>query len=400
MPKARFDMKAREQRRIRPAGKIFFPTIYGNADAGRPRKSETLGAIPASKIRTLLPMPCILSLLDCIVAKRAHRIADIFAQRTPFGFLECAKKHRQCLDAVFPASIIIERSLDNFSQAAISQQDVKHYYDDLQLLKIADWIHKVIHDLELGATLLRTHICPLIFLQVAAFETLFKHRTVGMCTGCRSAIASGRLPLLETANARMAVWEKRGFNQCGKPFALATFVDNLIILAPTAQDAVEVQNDIARHLLNHWGLLIATESEELLVCKGWKGSSCDITGWQHAEHMKTLAHCLSNNGGYQKCLHETMASILRSIYGNINTALRKAGKRAKLRFLSNCVLPIAQARWARWPYFITTANTFNALQRKMLASLFNIVPRSEEPYDVLCQRRLRKTSTMAKEMGF
>jgi hypothetical protein len=151
----------------------------------------------------------------------------------------------------FRLSIIIERSLDNFSQAAISQQDVKHYYDDLQLLKIPDWIHKVIHDLELGDTLLRTHICPLIFLQVAAFETLFKHRTVGMCTEGRSAGASGRLPLLETANARMAVWEKRGFNQCGKPFALATFVDNLIVLAPTAQDAVEVQNDIAWHLLNH-----------------------------------------------------------------------------------------------------------------------------------------------------
>ena len=368
-------------------------TLRGRVKAKKP------GAIPASKIRTILPMPCILSLLDSVVAKRVHQLADSFAQRVPFGFLECAKKHRQCLDAVFPSSIIIERSLDNMSQATISQQDVKQYYDYLQPLKIADWIHSVMHDVELAATLLRIHVCPLIILQVASFEAVFKHRTVGMCTGSRSAGAAGRLPLLEAADSRMPVWETKCFHQCGRPFALATFVDNLIVPALTPQDAIYVQNDIAAHLLSRWGLLIGRDSKELLVCKGWRGIAGDTSGWQQCASMKTLGHWLSNDGGYRKCCQETMAAMVRSFYGNIDTGIRKAGKRVKQRFLAACVLPIAQARWARWPFLTTTASKLDGLQRKMLASLFNVSPSSSEPYEDFCQRRHAETAALAREMG-
>ncbi len=76
------------------------------------------------------------------VATQAHTLVDGFAAALPSGFLECARKHRQVLDAVFPLSLIIEKGLDCMSQACIAQQDIKQYYEHLSALKIARWLHE------------------------------------------------------------------------------------------------------------------------------------------------------------------------------------------------------------------------------------------------------------------
>ena len=92
------------------------------------------------------------------------------------------------------------------------------------------------------------------------------------------------------------------FNEAGPPCALATFADNLIVPARSPQDALAVQGEIEMHLKRRWGLAIGTDSKEILICKGWKGSRAGLQDWQMCEHMKTLGHWLSNDGGYKKCL--------------------------------------------------------------------------------------------------
>jgi hypothetical protein len=47
----------------------------------------------------------------------------------------------------------------------------------------------------------------------------------------------------------MHVWSGLCFREAGKPFALATFVDNLVVPAKTPANAVKIQKDIEEHLL-------------------------------------------------------------------------------------------------------------------------------------------------------
>jgi len=198
---------------------------------------------------------------------------------------------------------------------------------------------------------------------------------------------------------QMHVWQRSCFKEAGRPCALATFVDNLIVPAPSPQDAIAVQQDIEAHLARRWGLKIGAGSKELLICKGWKGSRAGLHGWQVCDNMKTLGHWLSNDGGYKKCFQETVGSMLRAFYCNVNAGLKRANKKSKLRFLTGCVLPIARSRWARWAYMPTFAAKINSLQRKMIASLFDIVPAAGEPYDAFCQRRHNLSGAIAKDMG-
>ena len=91
--------------------------------------------------------------------------------------------------------------------------------------------------------------------------------------------------------------------------------------------------------------------------------------------------------------------MLRSFFANLDLGLRKASPTAKMRFLSACILPIARARWSRWPYQATYADRLDRMQRKMLSCLFGIRPREDEPIDAFQERRRQESSAMARGMG-
>ena len=357
------------------------------------------GAIPHSKIRTILPMLGILSILDYVVAKRVYLVADAFSEKLPFGFLECAKRHRQCLDIAFPASIVIERSLDKFYQAAISQQDIKQYYESLQPLKVANWIGSVMEKDALAATSLRMHTCPLVVLRSGGYEAAFKSRTGGTFTGSRSAGAVGRIPLLETVHSRMHFWFGFCFKAADKHFALATFVDNLVVPANTPVNASTIQRDIEEHLQRRWGLQLGADSKELVICKGYQGPMSDLREWHVRDCMRILRHWLSSDGGCRRCVQETTAAVLRAFHANARAGLKQARERVKLRFLDSCVLPIARSKWARWVSTQQIASQLDSMQPSMIAALMGIVPHCGEERDQFRARRHRKMSTLARQSG-
>ena len=169
--------------------------------------------------------------------------------------------------------------------------------------------------------------------------------------------------------------------------------------ARSPRDALAVQHDIEQHLKQRWGLAIGADSKEILICKGWRGRTQALHGWQVQEDMKMLGHWLSHDGGYRKCFEETTAAMLRSFYGNLNAGLKRANYRCKRNFMRTCVLPIAKSRWARWAYLSTNADKLNSLQRKMISVLHGIVPRPEEAYDAFCLRRRREAHAIAKDTG-
>ena len=58
-------------------------------------KAKKSGAVTAAKVRTILPMPALLGVIDHAVATRMSVYIDAFANTVPSSFLECARKRRQ-----------------------------------------------------------------------------------------------------------------------------------------------------------------------------------------------------------------------------------------------------------------------------------------------------------------
>ena len=225
--------------------------IVGRASAKRP------GAVPPTKVRTILPLPVVLAVVDYLLAKRVHDIVDRYAARvlpatSISPYLECAKSRRQTLDAVHPLAFVIEKGMDNESKGCACQQDVRKYYDALRAIRVARWLRDETGSSDEAATLVKLHACPLVVLKAgSAFATL-SARTVGMHTGSRSAGAAGRIPLLDVASQRMHFWQSLGFEGTG----LASFVDNLLAASQDPAAAIRIQDDCAEQLSRRWNLQI------------------------------------------------------------------------------------------------------------------------------------------------
>ena len=112
-------------------------------------RAKAKGPIAASKVRTILPLPVVLAILDFWLAEQMHAIVDRYASRIlPMHrmspYLECAKRYRQTLDAVHPLALIIEKGLDNASRGCVAQQDVTKIlrllisYEDRQMAAQGD----------------------------------------------------------------------------------------------------------------------------------------------------------------------------------------------------------------------------------------------------------------------
>ena len=58
-------------------------------------KAKQAGAVPASKVRSIMPLPKLLIVLDVVVGLRINAYADAWAARLPCGYLEAATRGRQ-----------------------------------------------------------------------------------------------------------------------------------------------------------------------------------------------------------------------------------------------------------------------------------------------------------------
>ena len=74
-------------------------TFTGYAKAKKP------GAIETSKIRSIVPLPSIIRVIDQEVAHRFNGLAEWLVSGTSEGFYEAARKGRQVLDCVASAKL-------------------------------------------------------------------------------------------------------------------------------------------------------------------------------------------------------------------------------------------------------------------------------------------------------
>ena len=231
------------------------------------------------------------------------------------------------------------------------------------------------------------HSLPLIVLNVGSCEAIFRNRCVGLFTGSRSAGAAGRLPLLDVASQRLAVWQRDALKISGTFCCLGTFVDNLATIAETPEKAIAILADCEAALLQRWCLRIGADSKEYMTCRSYPHDICVPAEWQRRSTLKCLGHHLDDDAGISSCFRFCSSAMRKSFYANLSLGLLRASKPAKYKFLNSCVRTIASFRWSRWPYTKTYAAKLDALQRGFLTALLQIKRKPDEPLDAFVQRR-------------
>ena len=338
-------------------------------------------------------------MIDIIVATRLNDIADAMTAEVGFGFLEAAKKHRQVMDVVFPASIAIERGLDDKSQMCVAQEDIEKYYDNLVVLRVARWLERRSGSIELITTLVSMHSCPRIELDVGGERANFYKRAAGMFTGSRSAAAAGRFPVLDVAILRLGHWQHLGLSVDGHSLGLSSFVDNLFSIARSPSAAIYILEDCESFLLSRWGLKIGSDSKEYLACHEYPLPVGDHPLWERKTTMRVLGHQLDNDGSVKSCSDYAMSAMCKAFYGNLRPSLKNASKETKIRFLRTCVCSISKFRWPRWPFTRTLADKLDACQRRFLYNLFPMSPYPHEMMQDFFARRHRAASRLACSSG-
>jgi len=363
--------------------------------------AKSRGAVPANKTRTILPLPSILAIFDCVLCNYWEPKIDMLFPPVPSIFIG-ARPHTQTLDIMHGLQGVIEKGLDLHGRAAVAQMDIKRYYDSIPVLRIHRYLVSRGCCPSAAACFLRLHCCPSVSLSWGVASVTIAGRTVGALTGTRSAGLLGRVPVEDVIQQRHQVWEQYGFKTTTDVLALAIYVDNIFSTGSCAEDAVSILQDCEHHLLSLWNLRIGEDSKSFMCARGCSPPLPQTVGWSHSngDTFAALGHILADDGRISPCVSQTLANMWKSFYGNFGKSMRSAPLQIKLAQMKRCVLPIASYRMSRWPYQIHAAKRIDRTQTKMIRVLTRSKMQAGEDPATFVQRCNRSASAKAREQGF
>ena len=370
--------------------------VYGHA------KAKKRGLIPAEKIRIILPLSSILTVIDAAISNRLNKRLEEWASRLPPSFLECAKKRRQIQDVTFAVAQHIEKGIDNHGRAAVCQADIKQYYDHLDPLKIWNWITHNLSEPGLATAILRLHVLPTAVISVGTAESWIQSRTSGMLTGSRSAGSAGRIPLMDAALALSPTWPGQAASYGQICCGLGTFVDNLVTLSINSRAGMALLDQLEAFLVQNWGLTFGDDSRMYVIAAGGDGGNgigSSFRDWKGLQSMRILGHGITSNKSIMPDIRNTIAAMWACFYANLSPSLRSASFKAKMNFLQRCVKPLAAWKWSQWPFTKTGAIKLDQCQTHMISILVPVHALAhEQPLDYFA-RRSRICGRMAKSAG-
>ena len=347
-----------------------------------------------------MPLPSILQLADVILAGAVRDwIAGVLP--CPVSCFEGAVAHTQPLDIAHGLSLAIEKGLDDHSQLGIAQADVQQYYDSLNVVQLALWLHHEGMAAPWAAAIVRLQMLPVIYVTAGECRAAVGVRSAGSLTGSRVAGALGRIPLLSVANARSAHWERLGYKINGAALTVAFYVDNMYSLAHSAADAVSILEDLEQHLLSDWSLRIKPSSRSVCVPRGGQmHESHDESKWPVLQHFPVLGHVLDASGSSWPCWQATKTKMWRAFFANcVGNKVQGLPFLAKTKLLGRCVLPVGDFRCTRWTYHGALAADVDRQQRKMMSIMAKIPRRAGELDPTYFRRRHREISFECKRAG-
>ena len=346
-------------------------------------------------VRAILPLPSVLQVMDVLVQDILTNFLRRAFPPVPGTFIG-ARPHTQALDIAHGLQSVVEKALDDKSQGAVAQMDIKAYYDSLDTLLLCRWLEEHGVPKRICATTLRLQLLPQVFLNSGAVRVLIALRTMGTLTGSRVAGALGRIPVESTICQRVAHWRSLGFQAGDHILTICAYVDNIFSAGRNLGSAISILEDFELQLLQNWGLTIKPSSRACMVPRGSLEEPANIEKWPLCATFTVLGHILADNGSTSACWEYTRRAMWRAYFAN---SRKCANTHCALQLLQRTVTPVFDYRNTRWPAYAELAQTIDRLQRKMVAGILRPRMQLGEAPDRYIRRRNRLATVECLRMG-
>ena len=289
----------------------------------------------------------------------------------------------------------------------IAQQDIKSYYDNIDILQIVKFITGKGEHQEAQAisrALLNMHTKTMVSIEVGGAQCDIEGRTSGVLTGTRTAGKMGKIPWLHACQERHAVWEMWSIDvteeeigtpdqpqQAGprKKLGICTWIDNFYCAASTTQAACAIAEDVEAFLKKHWGLEMGADSKKVMPVKSTYRREGDEAppGWKIVESFPALGHIVAHDASIEECYEQTMEKAWMQLRCNVNK-LTQGKLQKRLYMLDVIAKAIVQYRCARWPFKQEVAKRLRMQQIRMIAYCIGRKRRSDQSTDEYLRARM------------
>lgn len=320
------------------------------------------------RVRMLLPLCTMMPVVDILIADELHAVCNA-APSVP-GFLEGAVPGagRSASDLSLFARLFVEKGLDDASRGAVLQSDVAaFYYDNIDVVRALLVAQAMGAQPALVAAAARHQLLPRIVLATAGSDGAHvRSRTRGALTGSRTAGALGRFVVREMAlHVRATRPSAAVLLPDVGPAALATYVDNLLIIAPDASVAEATLESCREFLSRAWGLLLPDDATEILVPRG---AAITPTRREAVARMRFLGHTLDSSASCLPCFRAARDIVLARAQAQMRVAQRaRVPVSDRVRALDTVLYPILGYRAASWAPSSQLMGLANSLQRRCAA---------------------------------
>lgn len=306
-------------------------------------------------------------------------------------------------------SQIVEKALDNKSTGALSQADIKAYYDHLDLVLCVRWLLEVspaLLDPCVVIAGLRWQMLPVVHVTTGIGAFGIGRRTGGAITGSRCAGVFGRIPVEESVRHCEAVIKRHGWRAGDRLFGVGCFVDNLFCAGQSLGGSLCIADALERRLRQRWLLGIKASSRQAMPVAG--APECgqlaqyvrDWPGWSFRAWFRCLGMRLDNRGSAIPDFREVRQQVLASVVLNFGSQVKKALTReGRLKVIERVGASIFDYRNSRWPLSPSLARAEDALQRRILLIAHGSARRADEDLDTWQRRRSREAGVEARQVG-
>ncbi|CAK0839547.1 unnamed protein product [Prorocentrum cordatum] len=152
-----------------------------------------------------------------------------------FGIFVGARPRTQALDIAHALQLVVEKGLDDCSNATLAQCDAQTYFDELRALRICRWLVTRGCSPEDVACLVRAQMVPRVIPHAGGSAVPIVNRSKRGLTGSRTALMLARILVEEVMNDRAESWKTWGFRCDESRLRAASCIDNVFACSNTPE---------------------------------------------------------------------------------------------------------------------------------------------------------------------
>ena len=271
-------------------------------------------------------MSSILVLVDRILSLLLEPTLDTIVTVTP-GVFVGGRRFTQTLDIGHAVALIVEKGLDNQSNAAVAQADIRSYFDDLPVWGIIRWLQSHGCPLPLLAAILRFQILTKLIMNLGYSQALVSRRSRGGLTGSTVALLLSRV-LVESTMLELEESIRLVALDAVVKLCCASYVDNLYAASTDVSGATTSMELILAHFKDVWGLTVG--SKHVIACKSCEDMDASGSGWCFDEVDEILGWLIQSDKGTHVAWTALQTKLWRCFMGTSanHPSRRLAGKHA------------------------------------------------------------------------